>query len=119
LDPFPYAGHTTTIDSIWMGVPVITLSGQTHVSRVGVSLLTNVGLTETIATSGEHYIEIASRLARNLPLLSRLRQRLRDQLRRSPVYDQAAFARALEAGYRQAWIEWCRSAPSPSGRGLG
>ena len=67
LDTFPYHGTTTTAEALWMGVPVVTLAGTTHVSRVGVSMLTNIGLPELIAHSENQYIQIATDLAKDIP----------------------------------------------------
>src|SRR6185312_4042810 len=85
LDPFPYAGGTTTCDALWMGVPVITLAGQTAVGRAGVSLLNTIGLPFLIAQNTQEYLHIAQRLAANLPTLSRLRAGLRAQMIASPL----------------------------------
>src|SRR5208282_2941221 len=72
LDPFPYNGHTSTFDALWMGVPVVTLAGRTGVGRAGVSILSNVGLPELIAESPEQYVAIAALLAGDWPRLSEL-----------------------------------------------
>jgi predicted O-linked N-acetylglucosamine transferase (SPINDLY family) len=109
LDTFPYNGHTTTCEALWMGVPVITLAGATHAGRVGVSLLTHAGLPELIADSSEDYVTIAVALAADLAHLQSLRQRLRTQLQRSPLMDALGFTRSLEAAYRGMWIKYCES----------
>jgi predicted O-linked N-acetylglucosamine transferase (SPINDLY family) len=103
LDPFPYGGGTTTCDALWMGVPVITLAGQTAVGRAGVSLLNNVGLPEFIASSPEEYLSIATRLAGDLPKLAELRAGLRQRMSRSPLMDARRFAADMESAYRQMW----------------
>src|SRR5208282_4159051 len=95
LDPFPYHGTTTTCEALWMGVPVITLAGQSHVSRVGVSLLSNVGLPELIAQTPEQYVSIARELAADLPGLGRLRRELRAMMRASILMDAPRFAAAM------------------------
>jgi predicted O-linked N-acetylglucosamine transferase (SPINDLY family)/predicted SAM-dependent methyltransferase len=100
LDTFPYAGTTTTCEALWMGVPVVTLRGNSHVSRVGASLLENAGFPELIADSRERYLEIAQSLAGDLPRLNEIRRTLRDRLKRSRVMDRAGFARSVEAAYR-------------------
>jgi predicted O-linked N-acetylglucosamine transferase (SPINDLY family) len=112
LDPFPYHGTTTTCEALWMGVPVITLAGQTHVSRVGVSLLTNLGLPELIAQTPEEYVRMAVDLANDLPRLSHLRSTLRQRMEQSPLMDAPRFARHVEAAYRQMWRTWCAKAPA-------
>ncbi|MGA3066387.1 MAG: tetratricopeptide repeat protein [Tepidisphaeraceae bacterium] len=109
LDTFPYHGTTTSCEAMWMGVPVVTLEGRRHASRVGVSLLTNLKLTELIAGEPEEYVGIAARLAGDLPRLSGLRAGLRGRMRSSPLMDGAGFAREVEAGYRQMWSQWLKS----------
>jgi len=110
LDPFPYHGTTTTCEALWMGVPVITLAGRTHVSRVGVSLLTNMGLAELIAESAEDYVRIAVDLAKDASRLRGLHTNLRQRLEQSPLMDAKTFARHIEAAYRQMWRKWCAEA---------
>jgi len=107
LDTFPYNGTTTTCEAMWMGVPVITLAGKSHASRVGVSLLSNVGLSELIAKSTENYIKKAVGLANNLGRLQDLRVNLRPLMARSPLMDATGFTRSLEAAYRKMWKRWC------------
>jgi len=113
LDTFPYHGTTTTRDALWMGVPVVTLAGSTHVSRVGVSLLTNVGLPELIANSqSEEYVQIAVELARDTPRLRNLHATLRPRMEQSPLMDAPKFARNIESAYRQMWQIWCKTVSS-------
>ncbi|MGD0540660.1 MAG: tetratricopeptide repeat protein [Tepidisphaeraceae bacterium] len=108
LDPFPYVGGTTTCDALWMGVPVVTLRGQTAISRGGASIMTNIGLPELIAESPEQYVRIAVELATDLPRLIHLRGNLREKMRTSPLMDAPRFARDMEAAYRQMWRNWCQ-----------
>jgi protein O-GlcNAc transferase len=107
LDTFPYNGHTTSLDSYWMGVPVVTLVGQTSVARAGWSQLSNLGLTELAAHTPDEFVNIAATLARDLPRLATLRAGLRERMRRSPLMDGPRFARAIEAAYRTLWQCWC------------
>ena len=107
LDTFPYNGTTTTCEALWMGVPVIALAGHSHVSRVGVSLLSNAGLTELIAESGDAYVEKAITLAGDLRRLQTLRAGLRDMMSRSPLTDAHRFTRDMEEAYRKMWRHWC------------
>jgi len=107
LDTFPYNGHTTSFDSFWMGVPVITLVGKTAVGRAGVSQLINLGLTELIAQTPDQYVQNAAELAGHLPRLAELRRTLRARMEASPLMDAARFARNIEAAYRQMWRTWC------------
>ncbi|HEX4792630.1 MAG TPA: tetratricopeptide repeat protein [Humisphaera sp.] len=107
LDPFPYNGTTTTCEALWMGVPVMALAGQTHVSRVGVSLLQNIELGELLADSEDEYVHGAIKLARDENRSARLRSTMRDRMSKSPLRDEPAFAREMEANYRAMWKEWC------------
>jgi len=107
LDTYPYHGTTTTCEALWMGAPVVTLAGRTHASRVGASLLTSAGLPELIAQTPEQYVEIAAALIENPSRLAELRRTLRPRMRTSPLMDAPAFARNIEAAYRQMWRRWC------------
>lgn len=107
LDTFPYHGTTTTCEAVWMGVPVVSLAGATHVSRVGVSLLSSIGLPELVADNPEQYIQIASDLANNLPRLNELRSTLRQRMQASPLMDTKSYAQDIEAAYRTIWRNWC------------
>jgi predicted O-linked N-acetylglucosamine transferase (SPINDLY family) len=109
LDPFPYPGGTTTFDALWMGVPVVSLAGETAVSRAGLSILSNIGLPELVATSIEQYVAIAAGLASALPRLAELRSGLRDRMKRSPLMDAPRFARDVEGAFDQMWERWCQS----------
>lgn len=105
LDPFPYHGTTTTCEALWMGVPVVTLLGDRHASRVGASLLSAVGRSEWIATSADEYVALASRLASDGETRARARHELRDQLRQSPLMDHVGQAARFGAALRQCWDE--------------
>lgn len=107
LDPFPYNGTTTTCEAMWMGVPVITLAGVTHVARVGVSLLTNVRLESLIARDEDEYLNLAKALAGDRARVRQLRYAMRDMIRSSPLADADGFTRELEAAYRSMWTRWC------------
>jgi protein O-GlcNAc transferase len=109
LDTLPYNGHTTSLDAYWMGVPVVTLVGQTVVGRAGLSQLTNLGLCDLVAETSEQYVEIAANLAGNLERLSRLRRTLRATMEASPLMDAPRFARGIEQAYRSVWRRWCES----------
>ncbi|MEW6585451.1 MAG: tetratricopeptide repeat protein [Nitrospirota bacterium] len=109
LDTFPYDGTTTTCEALWMGVPVITLAGIVHASRVGTSLLTTVGMPELVADSEEEYARKAVDLARDTDRLRILRKSLRDMMLRSPLTDAKRFTANLEDSYRNMWVTWCKN----------
>ena len=106
LDTFPYNGHTTSLDALWMGVPVITLVGRTVVGRAGFSQLTNLNLRECIASTPEEYVRIAAAMAGDISQLAGLRRALRGRMQASPLMDAAGFARNIEAAYRSMWRNW-------------
>ena len=111
LDTFPYNGHTTSLDSFFMGVPVVTLAGPeggSPVARAGWSQLVNLRLTELAGHSREEFVEIARGLAGDLPRLSEMRNTLRTRLKASPLTDGARFTKNVEAAYRMAWERWCQ-----------
>ncbi len=112
LDTYPYHGTTTTCEALWMGVPVITLAGKTHASRVGVSLLTNSGLPELIAHTESDYVRIATSLANDAARLSELRATLRGKMKASPLMDAPHFALKIEEAFREMWRAWCATQPS-------
>lgn len=103
LDPFPFAGATTTVEALWMGVPVLTLRGDRLVSRQGVSLLANAGLEEWIAADPDDFVARASAFAADLPRLATLRAGLRERLLATPILDGARFARDFESAMREMW----------------
>jgi protein O-GlcNAc transferase len=108
LDTFPYNGTTTTCEALWMGVPVITLAGNTHASRVGVSLLTTIGLADLIAETGEEYVSTAVKLAGDIKRLRSLRENVRGMMAHSPLTDARRFVSVLETCYREMWEKWCK-----------
>jgi protein O-GlcNAc transferase len=110
LDTFPYNGTTTTCEALWMGVPVVSLAGDRHASRVGSSLLAAVGRPEWIAPSTEAYAATAISLASDRPLLMRERSELRPRFKAGPLGDAAGFTRGLEAALRGMWGSYCARA---------
>lgn len=118
LDTFPYHGTTTTCEALWMGVPVITLAGPAHVSRVGVSLLASLGLESLIANSPEDYCQKAIDLARDRARLQQFRETLRPQMQAAPLTDAKAIARSIEAAYRWMWRHYCLQLPAEADRQL-
>jgi predicted O-linked N-acetylglucosamine transferase (SPINDLY family) len=109
LETLPYNGHTTSLDSLWMGVPLVTLVGDTVVGRAGLSQLTNLGLKELIARTPDEYEAIVTALAADRERLRGLRDGLRRRMEQSPLMDARRFVRSVEAAYRQMWIRWCAS----------
>jgi predicted O-linked N-acetylglucosamine transferase (SPINDLY family) len=108
LDTFPYNGTTTTCEALWMGVPVLTLQGMTHVERVGASLLSRLDLHDWIAGDPDQYVRKAVEHAQDTRELATLRKNLRDRMRASSLCDGRSFARDMEHAYRSIWTEWCQ-----------
>ncbi len=107
LDTFPYSGTTTICEALWMGAPVVTLMGERPASRVGGSLLHEIGMPDLIADNAGDFVAIASDLARDIARLSKLRTGMRDRLKRTPLRDERRFAGEIEATYRNLWHRWC------------
>jgi predicted O-linked N-acetylglucosamine transferase (SPINDLY family) len=101
LDTFPFNGHTTTCQALWMGVPVVTLAGKVSRSRMGASVLGTIGLSELVAHNEDDYVRIATELGNDLPRLAAMRASLRQRVARSPILDCAGFTRSLEAAYME------------------
>jgi predicted O-linked N-acetylglucosamine transferase (SPINDLY family) len=109
LDTMPCNGHTTSLDSAWMGVPVVSRVGRTAMGRAGWSQLSNLGLRELAAWSDEDFVKIAVELAGDPPRLAELRRTLRQRLTDSPIMDGPRFARDVEAAYRELWRRWIKA----------
>jgi predicted O-linked N-acetylglucosamine transferase (SPINDLY family) len=107
LDPFPYAGGTTTVHSLNMGIPVVTLAGNTSVGLGGVSILNRARSPEFIARTEDEYVDCAVKFARDREYLSVIRQSLRERILTNPENDPTTITRHLEAAYRTAWGLWC------------
>jgi protein O-GlcNAc transferase len=107
LDTFPCNGATSSLDAFWMGVPVVTLVGQTPPGRAGLSIATNLGLPELVALTEDDYVRIAVGLTKDQRRLSDLRGALRDRMRASALMDAPRFAAKVERAYRTAWRNWC------------
>jgi len=107
LDTFPFTGGTTTCHALWMGVPVVSLAGDTATSRGGASLLGAIGLGELVAQTPDQYLELASSLAGDPARLAALRAGLRGRMLASPLMDAQRFTRNLESAYRSMWRSWC------------
>ena len=107
LDPFPYGGGTTTCDGALDGRPGGDPGGERAVGRGGLSILSNIGLSELVAHDCEQYMQVAVELARIQRELRELRTALRDGMQKSPLMDAPRFARNVEAAYRAMWQRWC------------
>jgi predicted O-linked N-acetylglucosamine transferase (SPINDLY family) len=107
LDPFPFNGATTTFQALWMGVPVISLAGETFISRAAGSLLHQVGLGELTVNTPKAYVDRARDLAGNLEQLRTLRANLRERMTASPLCNAPAYALSVEAAYWDMWGRWC------------
>lgn len=109
LDPFPFTGGLTTCEGLWMGVPLVTLAGDTLVARQGVSFLHCLDMQDWVAQDRAGYVRIAVEKSRDLDALAETRKTLRGRMKHSPLTDGAAFARNMEAALRQCWQNWCES----------
>jgi predicted O-linked N-acetylglucosamine transferase (SPINDLY family) len=109
LDTFPYNGATTTLDTLWMGVPVVALRGDRSIARSGYSLLQSIDAQELIAAAPREYVDLNLRLVRDTAWRDTLRATLRNRLAASPVMDSTRFVADLEIGYRHMWRAWCAS----------
>ncbi len=111
LDPFPFSGCLTTVEALWMGVPVITLEGSRPVARQSAAILARLGLSDFVAGSGEDYVRRARALADDIDRRSALRKGLRGRMSASTLLDGWAVAASLEAAYRRMWHRWCQERP--------
>jgi predicted O-linked N-acetylglucosamine transferase (SPINDLY family) len=105
LDTFPYNGTTTTCEALWMGIPVMTLEGDRHAGRVGVSLLNQIGHAEWIAPDEDAYIAKAIQIGHDLNALANIRHTLRQDVQHSPLGDSKAFTKAFESALERVAIE--------------
>lgn len=107
LDPVLYNGATTTCEALWMGVPVVTLTGDRHAARVGNSILAHAGFDHLITPNGDAYIELATKLANDLPQLETFRATARERLAKSALLNAEMHTRNLEQAFRGMWRQWC------------
>jgi predicted O-linked N-acetylglucosamine transferase (SPINDLY family) len=105
LDTFPFTGHTTTCDSLWMGVPVVTLAGDAYWKRMSAATLSAIGCADLVTASSDGYVETAAALAHGSGRLSQLRNELRGMM--AALTDASRFTRELESAYRAMWRQWC------------
>jgi predicted O-linked N-acetylglucosamine transferase (SPINDLY family) len=114
LDTFPFTGLTTTLHALWMGVPTLTLPGQTVVGRSGVTALAHVGLDAFIAEDKEDYVRRAVELAADLPALAALRSDMRARCEKSPMFRPDVIADGVVRALRVMWRRWCDGLPAES-----
>jgi protein O-GlcNAc transferase len=108
LDPFPHNAGTTTIEALWLGVPVVSLASRPPVGRFGASILGSVGLDDWVTHDVDGYVARAVTAASNIQALSRLRASLRDKFKASPIgHDAEGLAREVEDAYRALWRGYC------------
>jgi predicted O-linked N-acetylglucosamine transferase (SPINDLY family) len=107
LDPVPYNGGTTTLQAMWMGVPVVVKAGGNFVSRMGASFMTAAGLPEWVAADDDAYVAIAQRMAADRAALLQLKQGLRQRLQAAPAWDVEAYTRDFERALRAMWADHC------------
>ena len=110
LDPFPTTGGISTLEAMWMGVPVVALLGNGIPSRVGGAIVSAAGLTDWVANSEDEYVAIAKRFAADPSALVKLRASLRPSMAASPLGDSVQYCRAVEDAYRTMWRRWCQTA---------
>ena len=115
LDPFPYSGGLTTCEALWMGVPTVTLPGETFASRHSASHHEQCGLADWVAPDLAGYIDLALARAADLPALAALRAGLRSRVKASPLCDAPRFGRHLGAALRHTWRDWCLGAGRSAG----
>jgi predicted O-linked N-acetylglucosamine transferase (SPINDLY family) len=115
LDPFPYQGGATTMDTLWMGVPLVAMDGRLAVQRATSGILRLVGLPDTVADSPAKYVQAAVFLAGIVGRIPEMRRNIRKAAQASPLMDETGFTRELEAAYRDMWRGWCRKRAAPAG----
>ena len=108
LDTYPFNGFTTTCETLWMGVPIISLVGECHASRVGLSILSQAGLEFFAASTPNEYVAKARALAGKLQALEKIRASMRERMIRTGLCDPKRFAPQVETAYRKMWHRWCR-----------
>jgi len=119
LDAFPYNGTTTSCEALWMGVPVLSLAGNRHASRVGLDILSRVGLADLVAHGTDEFIRLAIELSLNHARLRQLRSGMRQRMRDSTLMDAAAMGRHLGSAIREMWLAFCATAEGQSDMAAG
>lgn len=114
LDTFPYTGGTTTLNALWMGVPTLTIAGQTVAGRSGAAILGHTGLQAFVARDAADFVQRGLFISRNLPLIADLRAGMRQRLEQTPVGQPAVIADGLDRALRIMWQRWCAGLPAQS-----
>ncbi|MEB3273720.1 MAG: hypothetical protein VKJ85_08050, partial [Prochlorothrix sp.] len=109
LDTYPYNGATTTLETLWMGVPLVTRVGQQFSARNSYTFMMNAGVTEGIAWTDEEYVEWGIRLGTDEQLRKEVAWKLRQSRKSAPLWNGQQFTRDMEAAYRQMWERYCHS----------
>jgi protein O-GlcNAc transferase len=112
LDPYPYTGCTTTVEAVWMGVPVVTLRGKRSVARASEAILTVVGRPDLVAGDADSYVSIVKSLAADRVALAEMHGKIRAMMEASPICDCRRFARDTVRLYRKMWRTWCAGRPT-------
>jgi len=103
LDTYPYNGATTTMETLWMGIPMVTRVGQQFVARNSYTMMMNVGVTEGIAWSAEEYVDWGIRLGTDPDLRQEVSWKLRESRKTSPLWNGRQFAKEMEKAYTEMW----------------
>ena len=111
LDPFPYGGGTTTLHTLWMGVPIVALEGDTELARATPAALRATGLADFVGATVEDYVAIGARIAADPARIAAVRAGLRERIRGSAAMDYAGFARTVEEAFRGMWRAFCSESP--------
>ena len=111
IDTFPYTGHTTASDALWVGLPVLTRIGKSFASRVSASLLNAIGLSELVTNSVKEYEDLAIELAKNPPKLKEIKNKLKNNRNTKPLFNTQIFARNMEKAYSLMYERYLKNLP--------
>jgi len=113
LDTQPWTGHTTSCHALWMGIPILTLSGKRHASRIGQRLMHALNLPEWIAMDHQDFVKKAVQFSRNPKKLDIIRKNMRNRIIESGLSNRKQYANSLEKVFRKLWISWCETCGKP------
>ena len=111
IDTFPYTGHTTASDALWVGLPVLTRIGKSFASRVSASLLNAIDLSELVTNSEKEYEDLAIELATNSPKLKELKNKLKNNKNTKLLFNTQVFARNIEKAYLLMYERYLKKLP--------